>query len=249
MHMSERRSFWFAIALLGMWAVLAMPPGAEAALLAEGSGTLEDVGDTIGGGMVIDGVSLDYALTLAAADLTGGIEWNGTGRSVPNGLSWDDGKSGGARWTVELALSRPVNFVFSQVGQAGLANEPQSVWTIDWDSTGPTSISDPDAQLTDPVTSTGPGTATFSSEQRLFNNAATWAVAGPDCSLYTIEWQNFESSGIGTDAFGIDGDLSQAPTVPAVPEPGVLSILGIGLMLLGLGRPAFLAAVGRCSRG
>lgn len=160
--------------------------------------------------MIIDSVVVDYTLTLTAANITGVIEWNGAGdRSTPSGLSWIDSTDS---WTLELALSRPVNLVVSQTGLPDFANEPQSIWTVDWDSAGQTTISDPADQLGDPVTNAGAGTATFSSTTRLLNGAAVWAVSGPDSATYVISWQNPTSAGPGTEAIGFSEMLSTLGT-------------------------------------
>jgi hypothetical protein len=189
---------------------------------------LRDAGDSVSGVMNIDGTDVDYTLELTAENVVGDIFWNGPGRSEPGGLSWDDG-SGDNSWTLELSFSRTVNLVFSQVGQSGLANEPGSVWTIQWDSNGQTAISDPDNQLDDPITTAGAGFATFSSLSRIGNGNATWSISGPDSSTYVIDWSSLVN-GPGTDAIGINTTLSR---LSAVPLPAGLWLLGSALGVLG----------------
>ncbi len=196
-----------------------------------GTGTLTNVGDTIGGVMTFDGgVAVDYVLELTAAtDLEREIEWNDEGRAQPNGLSWRDGSGS---WALELSLSQAVNLVFEQSGRPNLANEPFSRWTINWDTAGATSIVDPDDQLDDPATSTDPGTTTHSSIGRLFNGDASWNIFGPDAMTYEILWQNTTGGSIGSDAIGFSAQLS---TASAIPIPGALLLFssGIGVLLLG----------------
>ncbi len=197
--------------LVALIFLMAVTVNSHAALSTSGSGVLANVGDTISGTMIIDSVSVDYTLTLTAANITGPIEWNGaSSRATPSTFSWEDDSSS---WTIEVALSSAANLVIAQNGLDGLANEPTSDWTIDWDTAGSTSIVDPDSQLDDSITSAGLGTATFSSLNRIFNEDATWAVFGPDSATYTISWQNLSSAGPGTDSIGFDESLSTAAEI------------------------------------
>ena len=215
--------------LLGV-ALLSLGTAASAAIISTtgqaNTGDLDAAGDSVSGVMNIDGTLVDYTINLTAENVVGPILWNGPGRSEPNGFSWDDGSSAGNSWTLELTFSQPVNLVFDQSGIDGIANEPGSFWTIAWDSNGPTSISDPDNQLDDPFTNAGPGLVTFSSTARILNNNATWNIFGPASSTYTISWYN-TINGPGTDAIGIDAQLT------TIPVPAALPLFGSGLAGLG----------------
>lgn len=204
---------------------------ANAALISTtGTGTLTNVGDTIMGVMTFDGgLMVDYELELTAAtSLNQPIEWNGIGRALPNGLSWRDGSGS---WALELSLSQAVNLVFEQGGLLSLANEPFSLWTINWDTPGATSVVDPDNQLN---ATTGPGTTTHSHPGgRLFNNVASWNIFGPDAMTYNILWENTTGGGIGTDAIGFSSALSSASPIPI---PGALLLFSSGLAVLLFGR-------------
>jgi hypothetical protein len=187
------------------FSLVAISWGASATLTSNGTGVLTQVGDTISGTMVIDSTDVAYTLALTSGNISAPIEWNGTGRATASSLSWNDNS---LNWTLELSLSRPVNLVLSQGGQPQFANEPTSVWTVGWDTTGQTTISDPDGQLDGPQTTAGAGSTTHSSTTRLLNGDATWTISGPDSSTYVISFANPTGILIGTDSIGFSEELS-----------------------------------------